>query len=565
MLNKEMVIPEVVIFWKRGYKVILGIALPIVLLFLYNRYLFDRSLYNLRYALDRIQDVKTLDDAAQLAFILDNMLFQETSSDELEATVFSSTEMAKEIASNPQSLAQIEDSKYVLKKALEEKQKARPALLSFIDKFSQFFLGTPKAVSTDYLLRQAMYIKNRIASAKGKDEKQRLYFLLGNIYSQLKQFSQAQEAFENAVQLVPDNKLSQRAQFGQAWNAKRQGKLDEALSQFILIVEKGLDRNLVILSLFQQADIYRKKKDYTKAVEIYRQIQKETQDKELLKIAELNIRQVYLYHLKNYDLAKSAIEGSRLLKEDKEFEQHIRVTTNLAIGLDLRRQGLRLLKEAIELNLESKLKDAIFKFEQVMGMLPEDGVSILGKALGLLWLKEKASSSFFAKEAVRLSPNDELVSLDAGYIFLQLGLVDEAIVEYQRFVSQGSSSARIYYNLGYAYILLGKFREAQSAFEKAIDIDPSLYQAYNNLGWCLWQSKQYNQAINAFEASIKRNPDFCDALYNLARIYKEIGRLEEARSNLLHLLQLNPKYHKAQEFLREVENIIKEQTEQEAE
>jgi len=565
MLNKEMVIPEVVIFWKRGYKVILGIALPIVLLFLYNRYLFDRSLYNLRYALDRIQDVKTLDDAAQLAFILDNMLFQETSSDELEATVFSSTEMAKEIASNPQSLAQIEDSKYVLKKALEEKQKARPALLSFIDKFSQFFLGTPKAVSTDYLLRQAMYIKNRIASAKGKDEKQRLYFLLGNIYSQLKQFSQAQEAFENAVQLVPDNKLSQRAQFGQAWNAKRQGKLDEALSQFILIVEKGLDRNLVILSLFQQADIYRKKKDYTKAVEIYRQIQKETQDKELLKIAELNIRQVYLYHLKNYDLAKSAIEGSRLLKEDKEFEQHIRVTTNLAIGLDLRRQGLRLLKEAIELNLESKLKDAIFKFEQVMGMLTEDGVSILGKALGLLWLKEKASSSFFAKEAVRLSPNDELVSLDAGYIFLQLGLVDEAIVEYQRFVSQGSSSARIYYNLGYAYILLGKFREAQSAFEKAIDIDPSLYQAYNNLGWCLWQSKQYNQAINAFEASIKRNPDFCDALYNLARIYKEIGRLEEARSNLLHLLQLNPKYHKAQEFLREVENIIKEQTEQEAE
>lgn len=549
-------------FLKQNYKYLTVVILPILFLVFYNHYLMDRSLYNLRFALAKLEKLNVEEQfkVKNLVGIIDSLLLQELSSEDVAVGTISDAEIVKDFLNTPQNSIQLEEAKLALKRMVEQRQGKRPAILNWMDQVSTFFSFAPGEVAATSLNAQIRSILKRISVAVDDKEKQNLYYKLGQFLLRSKDLAKAQEAFRVAIDLGSEEAIAQKARFNLAWILKQQNRFAEAMAEFAQIIQNGRDKNLVMLSILQQADIYRKKGEFEKAITLYQDMLKLSKDDDDLKmIAELRMSQVYLYDLKDANKAKSILERSELIKKDPELIDQAQKKFNLALGLDLRRRGFALLKEGLELKMDSKFKEALAKLDEALNFLPQDGLVYLGKAIALYLIEEKALASFLAKEAVRLSSKEEIVSLNAGYLFLNLGLIDEAINEYRRFVKEASNSAKIQYNLGFAYLLSGKLKEAQEAFKKAIELDPKFYQAYNNLGWCFWQNRQYSQALQAFEEAVKINPNFCDSLYNLGVVYRSIGRLKEAKIKFVHIIKVNPNYSKAFEQLREIETLIRKQ------
>lgn len=559
-MKKEIRIEVVSLdFLKKTYKIPLVIVSVVLFFTAYNRYLVDRSLSNLRLALNGLNNAKTLDEAQKLSSALDFSLYEEAASPELEASAFSNIELAKDILNKPENTAQIEDVKFVLKRLVEQKEKARSPVLVALDNIGRLFAPKATKISRAALEAHAQALTQKLASAPGVEEAQNIYYKLGNIRTQLLQFAEARQAYLKAIETDPASKLAEKAQFNMAWNAKKQGNFDEALAQFSHIAETTSDAKLASFSQYQTADLYRKKGEPEKAVALYQEISESGKDKDLARLAEFKAGYTYLYDLKDYVKAKAVFTESKILSQDKGMAQHIEQATLRGIGLQHRKDAFGLLRQGYEFTSAAKFKEALLKFDKALEADPEDGVLYIGKALGFLWLKERDLAAKAAKEATRLLPQDETVSVNVGYIYLQLGLVDDAIEEYQRFTSKYPSTAKAYYNLGFAYILSGRLNDAMRAFDKTTQIDPRYFLAYNNEGWCLWQFKQYAKAIDAFENAIRIRPDFIDGLFNLAAIYKTIGKLEDAKIKLQAIINVNPMYPKALEYLREVETTLRKQ------
>ncbi|MDD2689670.1 MAG: tetratricopeptide repeat protein, partial [Candidatus Omnitrophica bacterium] len=110
--------------------------------------------------------------------------------------------------------------------------------------------------------------------------------------------------------------------------------------------------------------------------------------------------------------------------------------------------------------------------------------------------------------------------------------------------------AEFYYNLGYAYLLKGMVQEAKGNFERSIRINPDFIFSYNNLGCALWMATAYAQAIQRFQEAIGIDQTFVTAHFNLGVVYFDLKRLEEAYKEFETVLQLNPDYHEAREYLK---------------
>lgn len=540
-------------FLKKSYKILVVILAAILFFLGYNTYLIDRSLVNLRFALDRISDVKTLEDAKELASILDYSLFTEVSSSDLKTSKISRIELVKDILTNPKSTSQLEVAKYTLKNLIESKEKERPPMLVILDKI--FALRAAK-VAKGKLENQVKYLKEKLVTLKDKDELQEVYFELANIYTQLLEFDKAKETYRTVIELDPEAKLAKRSQFNLAWNEKLQGNLDEAIKMFENLSQTAGEEKLITFSKYQMAEIYKKKGDYLKAVAIYQEIAGQQYDEDLSNMAWLQTGYTYLYDLKEYEKTKEIFDRTKELLKGTEVARQIEKIALPEVLIQYREAGFKLLKEGYEKSLPEKYKEATKFFDKALEIDAKDGLSYIGKALAFLWLNDPDRALGFAKRAVKLLPQDEVASVNLGYIYIQLGIVDEAIIEYKRFISVNPFTVYGYYNLGYAYTIQNRLEDAIYAFTQATKINPKFILAYNNLGWCHWQLNQYNQAIEAFEKALGVNPNFLDALFNISTVYKLIGKYEDAKKRFEKILKIDPTHIEAQKQLKEIENIL---------
>ena len=551
-------------FIKKSYVVLIILAAAIIFFLGYNRYLLDHSLANLRVALDRVSDVKTMEDAKKLASALDYSLITEVASKKLETSNIARIELAMDILTKPQDMSQLKDVKFALEGVIKQKESQRSVILVALDKISKIFAPAAVKVSKAQLKDQAGYLKERIDTLKDKDQLQEAYYDLANIYTKMSDFTRARETYLKAVDLNPSSKLAQKCRFNLAWNEKQQGNLDQALKEFENLSQTTGEEKLAIFSKYQMADTYRKKGDYEKASVIFQEVARQSSDKELSSFADKELSSfaefragyTYLYDLKDYEKAKGIFDKSKELLKGSSIATHIEDITMPNIVAQYRQEGFRLLREGYELSLPEKYKEAQKYFDKALGIAPDDGLSCIGKALGFLWLNDPDRALDFARKAVKLLPENEVASVNLGYIYLKLGIIDEAIVEYKRFIAVNPFSATGHYNLGFAYAIQNKLEEAVVAFYQATKIDPTFAHAFNNQGWCLWHLSRFGEAVEAFKKTVLVNPRFLDALFNLGMVYREMGRYEESRDMFRNALEISPDYPEALNKLKEVEKII---------
>jgi tetratricopeptide (TPR) repeat protein len=105
----------------------------------------------------------------------------------------------------------------------------------------------------------------------------------------------------------------------------------------------------------------------------------------------------------------------------------------------------------------------------------------LARALGASETPNRQEQLRLLEEALNLAPDDPIVAEQRGAFFLETGIPQAALEEFDRAISLHGRNAQSLANRGVALHVLGRTREATASFREALDLDPCNFDAVHNL------------------------------------------------------------------------------------
>ncbi len=122
-------------------------------------------------------------------------------------------------------------------------------------------------------------------------------------------------------------------------------------------------------------------------------------------------------------------------------------------------------------------------------------------------------------KALKAEPTRNSARLKLGQLFLQQGLFEPALTQFQDLLTREPNSASAHQGTGQVYLHQGKLREAEAALKKAIELDSSSWLSHNLLGLVYDQEQRHTDAISAYQAALALHPDEPSVLNNLGLAY----------------------------------------------
>jgi len=121
----------------------------------------------------------------------------------------------------------------------------------------------------------------------------------------------------------------------------------------------------------------------------------------------------------------------------------------------------------------------------------------------------------------------------------------------QKAVVNAPDDAETWGNLGNVYLVHGWEAEAARCYQRAANIDPAEFRWFYYLGLSTYKTDAQT-AVDAFQKAIALDPDYPPVYVNHAHALRRMGRFEEARRHLLHVIKLEPKNPFAEVALGEI-------------
>lgn len=534
---------------KRIIKISVVVMSIIAFLFIYDTYLINRSLINLNTALNLIKQARELADIEKIEPFLKTLLYDEIRQKRTDLSKMAKLEFIRDISVEPEDKEQLEDIKFFLTNEIQVEKENRPALLNYLDRaVSAVAIPTLRKTPESRLRTQAHNIIKNIVSTKDADKLQKIFFDLGAIYIELEEYTKAQEAFLEVIEFNPKSILAMQAEFYYAWVNMMQKKYDTAITNFKQFIREYPGTEMAVYSQFQIGDLLKKKARFFEAIDIFRSLISEYPGSIFSQLAQFQIGYIYLYNLKDYQLAIDTFGKIRSEVPSTTLAKHIGQQVEPRIAMYYENLGYVSLTN-------KKYEQAIEQFSLALQIDPDLGSCYAGEGIAYLWLGQKNKSLEKAKMGKELTPRDPLVLVNLGYIYIYLGMLDEAVTEYKELLSFYPRSKEAHYNLGYVYALKGDLGNALSEFIRAVEIDPKFALAYNNIGYILWHQNRYSKAIVEFKRVTQMMPDYSAAHFNLALAYMMQGRLSDAKKEFELVIKINPGDSVAIANLRQLERM----------
>ena len=148
------------------------------------------------------------------------------------------------------------------------------------------------------------------------------------------------------------------------------------------------------------------------------------------------------------------------------------------------------------------------------------------------------------EEHARQCPGDVMSLLRLAEGYRTAGRLDEAKRTYQKAIDQSPDDVTAIEGLGSVLLKLGEIDRAAEAFQRALKLDPTSTGALLGLGGVQFAQKRYEQALATFQrvAKLSSGSKAATAYGNIGAVYKELGRLDEARQALTKALAID-RYH----------------------
>jgi tetratricopeptide (TPR) repeat protein len=129
---------------------------------------------------------------------------------------------------------------------------------------------------------------------------------------------------------------------------------------------------------------------------------------------------------------------------------------------------------------------------------------------------------FKAKLAEHVAPDDLASHYDLGLAFKEMGLVDEAIAQFQTALRAGRAPLKVYEELGHCFVLKEQYNVAIKVLSRAVQVphqdDTELLGVFYLLGRCHEELGQPAEARDAYERVFGVDINFRDVAERLARL-----------------------------------------------
>jgi len=137
-------------------------------------------------------------------------------------------------------------------------------------------------------------------------------------------------------------------------------------------------------------------------------------------------------------------------------------------------------------------------------------------------------ASLHYNKALKADPARNPARLKLGQVFLQQGLLDQALTQFQDLRTREPESAPVHEGLGQIYLMQGKLTEAETALTKAITLNPASWQSHNLLGLLYDQQKRHAEAIASYHTALTHRSREPNVLNNLGLAYALSGNYDAA-------------------------------------
>jgi len=142
--------------------------------------------------------------------------------------------------------------------------------------------------------------------------------------------------------------------------------------------------------------------------------------------------------------------------------------------------------------------------------------------------------------AIKLNPKDAMNLNNLGIVYEKMGDDNKAIIAYKEAVRRDGSFAKAVNNIGVILYKQKKYQEASDIFTIALKTDPEYYDVYSNKGACLNKLKKYTEAIIDLQKAIKHNPKNAGPYTNLGNVYYKQDKYKDAIKQHEKSLKLDP-------------------------
>lgn len=164
---------------------------------------------------------------------------------------------------------------------------------------------------------------------------------------------------------------------------------------------------------------------------------------------------------------------------------------------------------------------------------------------GLSNLRDQQTSLALAsfQEAISLDDQTAAYWNTLGWLYLQLGKLDEAVPRFRQAIKLQPDYAEAHLNLGVAHAEAARWEEAIAEYKKAIAL-PTLstpHVAHQNLGLALYHMKRYREAEDSLRFAISLDPQLAAPYYHLGLVYAAENRSEDAKAVFRRARDLEPK------------------------
>ncbi|MBX3303482.1 MAG: tetratricopeptide repeat protein [Nitrospira sp.] len=137
-------------------------------------------------------------------------------------------------------------------------------------------------------------------------------------------------------------------------------------------------------------------------------------------------------------------------------------------------------------------------------------------------------ASLHYDKALKADPARNSARLKLGQTFLQQGLLDQALTQFQDLRTREPESAPAHEGLGQIYLMQGKLADAEKALATAVTLNPSSWLAHNLQGLLYDQRRQHADAIVSYHTALAMRPREPNVLNNLGLAYALSGNYDAA-------------------------------------
>ena len=133
-------------------------------------------------------------------------------------------------------------------------------------------------------------------------------------------------------------------------------------------------------------------------------------------------------------------------------------------------------------------------------------------------------------------------ALRSGKRLVEIGRLDRAHKQFTRALELAPDNAQAHYGLGFVAFQQGRLKESRALLESALALNPKHFMARRTLGAVLARMHDVKGAVATLTKAVELDPTDIVSRKLRAGAFRELGRCEEARSDLQAALRIQPNY-----------------------